>query len=291
MIIKNLKARDLYEIKEWELSFCTKNKIHIVEPYKETMNTDEIPFETTFLELLNFLFFNDCYSYAKNIVRENTLVECTIEKDGIEYTFGVKGRGKHAIKDSIVRLSKILDWYCIVPKKELQGEKGGWLGAQLSYEPQEYFYPCVLEEFARFNEDIYADSPKNFIYGEIFGWLKLMAKHNKREVDLEQELKKIINGFETIIIDEQISIGLNDEKEYVFYFYGEELTEQENFDLVNFFGWLNNLNIIKALCEIVGEDGNYPVFLKEKCVVNLAEYKDAIMRELKKTGRQVFIIK
>ena len=284
MRIKNLKVNDVFGIKNLDVKFSgTDNIISIRKSY-------DVLFGTTFLEIMQFLFFNDSSTHAKCLVSKNTVIECTTEKDGVEYTFGVKGNYSRKAKDGYVCMRNVLNWYCIVPEKELLGENGGWLCAQLSYEPQEYFYPKNLETFSNFTKDTNADSPITFIYDEVFEWLKLMAKYNKRQVDLEKKLYELIDTFGEMKIDDSRSIRLNEDKDYALFFNGEEVTETTDLMLVNFFGWINNLNILKGLCEYVGEESDFPIFIESDFDSDLGQYKDVLIKKLRETGRQAFII-
>ena len=284
MRIKNLKVNDVFGIKNLDVKFSgTDNIISIRKSY-------DVLFGTTFLEIMQFLFFNDSSTHAKCLVSKNTVIECTTEKDGVEYTFGVKGNYSRKAKDGYVCMRNVLNWYCIVPEKELLGENGGWLCAQLSYEPQEYFYPKNLETFSYLTKDTNADSPITFIYDEVFEWLKLMAKYNKRQVDLEKKLYELIDTFGEMKIDDSRSIRLNEDKDYALFFNGEEVTETTDLMLVNFFGWINNLNILKGLCEYVGEESDFPIFIESDFDSDLGQYKDVLIKKLRETGRQAFII-
>ena len=283
MRIKKLKLRNYSDIKELDVAFSKQdNIISIRKSY-------DVLFGTTFLEVMQFLFFDDSSTSAKCMVSENTVIECTTEKDGIEYTFGVKGNYSRKAKDGYVCMRNVLNWYCIVPEKELLGENGGWLCAQLSYEPQEYFYPKNLETFSNFTKDTNADSPITFIYDEVFEWLKLMAKYNKRQVDLEKKLYELIDTFGEVKIDDLRSIRLNEDKDYALFFNGEEVTETNDLMLVNFFGWINNLNILKGLCEYVGEDWELPIFIENIFGDFFERYKGVLIEKLRKTERQVFL--
>lgn len=284
MRIKNLKVNDVFGIKNLDVKFSeTDNIISIRKSY-------DVLFGTTFLEVMQFLFFDDSSTRAKCMVSENTVIECTTEKDGVEYTFGVKGNYSRKAKDGYVCMRNVLNWYCIVPEKELLGKNGGWLCAQLSYEPQEYFYPKNLETFSYFTKDTNADSPITFIYDEVFEWLKLMAKYNKRQVDLGKKLYELIDTFGEMKIDDLRSIRLNEDKDYALFFNGEEVTETNDLMLVNFFGWINNLNILKGLCEIVGKESDFPIFIESDFDGDLGQYKDVLIKKLRETGRQVFIV-
>ena len=284
MRIKNLKVNNVFGIKNLDVKFSeTDNIISIRKSY-------DVLFGTTFLEIMQFLFFNDSSTHAKCLVSKNTVIECTTEKDGVEYTFGVKGNYSRKAKDGYVCMRNVLNWYCIVPEKELLGKNGGWLCAQLSYEPQEYFYPKNLETFSYFTQDTNADSPITFIYDEVFEWLKLMAKYNKRQVDLEKKLYELIDTFGEMKIDDSRSIRLNEDKDYALFFNGEEVTETTDLMLVNFFGWINNLNILKRLYEFVGEESDFPIFIESDFDSDLGQYKDVLIKKLRETGRQVFIV-
>ena len=293
MRIKNLKVKNIYgDGKKWNVSFTQKENIILIrQPNDEN---SFMLFTTDFLEIVDCLFFNDSYAYAKNMLSKNSLIECKMEKDGVDYTFGAKGNHSKTKKDGKVWVQNVLDWYCIVPEKELEGRNGGWLGAQLSCEAQEYFYPYALRDFSTFYKDTCADSPTNFAYGEELNWLNLQAHYNKRQVDVEKKLQKIVEDFQAITINEHLSVGLNKQKEYVLLFDGrivseKTLNEREE-RLVNFCGWINNLNVLTDLCEFVAESGVYPVFVDNVLDGVLSEYKEVLIKELRKTGRQVFII-
>ena len=161
---------------------------------------------------------------------------------------------------------------------------------QLSCASQEYFYPEELREFTRFRKDTYADSPTDFIHWERFSELKRTAKYNELDVDLEKKLQEIINECSEIRLDARLSVRLNEDKEYVLYWYGEEVTAQEDLELINFCGWINNLNILKRLYEFVGEEGDFPIFIESDFDSDLGQYKDVLIKKLRETGRQVFII-
>lgn len=293
MRIKNLKVKNIYnDGKKLNMSFTEKENIILIrQPNDEN---SFIPFTPDFLELTDFLFFNDSYTCVKNMLSNKSLLECTLEKDGVEYTIGVKGNCSKAKKDGKVCMQNVSNWYCILPEKKLQGKNGGWLGAQLSCEPQEYFYPYALQDFSKFYKDTYADSPADFVYGEEFSWLQRMAKYNKCEVDLEKKLHALINDFTAIKLDEHISVGLDQKGEYVLLFDGEtvpdEMLSVEEELCVNFCGWTNNLNVLKELCEFVGEEGDFPVFIDKAFDDCLGEHKHALFAQLQKTGRQVFIV-
>ena len=288
MRIKNLNAKNIYNHgKKLNMSFIEKENIILIrQPNDERW----ILPEDDFLDSVDVLFFNDSYTHVKNMLSNKSLIECTLERKGIEYTFGIKGNYSGKAKDGYVRMRSVLDWYCIVPEKELQGKNGGWLGAQLSCASKEYFYPEELREFARFQKDTYADSPTNFIHWEGFNELKRESKYNKLDVDLEKKLQEIINECSEIRLDERISVRLNEGKEYVLCCYGEETVQQEDLELVNFCGWINNLNILKRLYEIVGEEGDFPIFIESAFDGDLGQYRDALIEKLRETGRQVFII-
>lgn len=287
MRIKRLKARNVYKHgKKLNTSFMEKENIILI---RQPNDEKWILPEDDFLDLADVLFFNDSYAYVKNTLSNQSLVECTLERKGVEYTFGIKGNCGQKTKDGYVRMRAVLDWFCIIPEKELQGEKGGWLGAQVSCASQEYFYPEELRGFARFHKDTYADSPADFIHWEGFSELKRTAKYNKIDVDLEKKLQELINDFREITLNEQISVWLNENGEYVLLFYGEEVALEES-ELVEFCGWMNNLNILKKLYEAVGEEGDFPVFIDIEFDGEFAKYKGALIEKLRETGRQVFIV-
>lgn len=107
-------------------------------------------------------------------------------------------------------------------------------------------------------------------------------------------MQKLIGNFSEIKINEHLSVGLDKQKEYVLLFDGrivpeETLNKREEL-LVNFCGWINNLNVLTDLCEFVAESGVFPVFIDSVFDGALSEYKDVLIKELRKTGRQVFII-
>ena len=289
MRIKNLKAKNIYSHgSDLNMSINEQESIILIrQPNDENYF---IPFTSDFLEIVDCLLFNDSYTYVKNMLSNQSLIECTLERKGVEYTFGIKGNCSKKTKDGYVRMRSVLDWYCIVPEKELQGKNGGWLGAQLSCASQEYFYPEELREFTRFRKDTYADSPTDFIHWERFSELKRTAKYNELDVDLEKKLQEIINECSEIRLDARLSVRLNEDKEYVLYWYGEEVTAQEDLELINFCGWINNLNILKRLYEFVGEEGDFPIFIESDFDSDLGQYKDVLIKKLRETGRQVFII-
>lgn len=291
MRIKNLKAKNIYSHGS-DLNMSINEQENIILIRQPNDENYFIPFtpDPDFLEIVDCLFFNDSYTYVKNMLSNQSLIECTLKRKGVEYTFGIKGNYSQKAKDGYVRMRNVLDWYCIVPEDELQSENGGWLGAQLSCDPQEYFYPKNLETFSNFTKDTNADSPITFIYDEVFEWLKLMAKYNKRQVDLEKKLYELIDTFGEMKIDDLRSIRLNEDKDYALFFYGEEVTETNDLMLVNFFGWINNLNILKGLCEIVGEESDFPIFIESDFDGDLGQYKDVLIKKLRETGRQVFIV-
>lgn len=143
MRIKNLKTKD--NLKELDVSFSSgENIIFVVEPYDET--SDELPFEEErFLGLINCLFFNDSYTYAKNFL-QNMLVECTLEKDDVDYTFGVIGSVAKRRENGCVHMRNLLNWYCNGPEKELQRENGGWWGRNYLTNRKNIFtlMPCKI---------------------------------------------------------------------------------------------------------------------------------------------------
>ena len=287
MRIKKITAKDMFEIKNFEMEISNMdNIIFVFEPYSDNPFCDY----SDFLELIDFLFFNDSYTMAKNNMHINTLVECTMEKDGVEYTIGVKGSCSKTKKDGKVRMRNVLDWYCIVPEAELQSENGGWLGAQLSCDPQEYFYPNKLKSWSRFDKDNEVNFSADLVQTEI-GLLNTMARYNRRDfVSFETEIQKLIQEFHEIKINDYLSIGLNKDKEYVLLFHGEEMTQQKDLDLVNFCGWINNLKIFERLYRLTGDNGNLPVFIDGVFDGVLAEHKQVLIEKLRETGRQVFIV-
>lgn len=287
MRIKKITAKDMFEIKNFEMEISNMdNIIFVFEPYSDNPFFDY----SDFLELIDFLFFNDSYTMAKNNMHINTLVECTMEKDGVEYTIGVKGGCSETKKDGKVRMRNVLDWYCIVPEAELQSENGGWLGAQLSCDPQEYFYPNKLKSWSRFDKDNEVNFSADLVQTEI-GMLNTYAKYNRRDfVNFEIENQKLIQEFREIKINKDISIGLNEEDEYVLLFYGNEVTQQEDLGLVGFCGWINNLKIFEKLWIHAGEKGKLPVFIEKERGDSLSVYKDVLIEKLRETGRQVFIV-
>lgn len=293
MRIKNLEAKNIYnDGKKFNMSFTEKDNIILIrQPNDEN---SFIPFTSDFLEIVDCLFFNDSYTYVKNMLSNQSLIKCTLERKGVEYTFGFKGSCSEKAKDGFVRMKNVLDCFCVIPETALQGKNGGWLGAQLCCDAKEYFYPKALEEFARFDKDTYAESPANFIYGEEFSWLQCVAKDGKCEVYLEEKLQALIRDYTAIQLDEHLSVGLDEKQEYVLLFDGEiipeEMLSEEEELLVNFCGWINNLNILKELYEIVGEHGSFPVFIDKVFDGCLAEHQEVLFAELRKTGRQAFII-
>ena len=287
MRIKKLKANDMWDIKKLKIEFTdTDNIIFVFEPYSDN------PFScySDFLELIDFLLFNDSYTGAKNNMHINTLAECTMEKNGVEYTIGVKGNCSETKKDGKVRMRNVLDWYCVVPENELQGENGGWLGAQLSCDPQQYFYPKALKSWSQFDKNNEVNLSANLLETEE-GMLNTYAKYNRRDfVNFEIENQKLIKEFCEIKINKDISIGLNEEDEYVLRFYGIEVTQQEDLGLVSFCGWINNLKIFEKLWIHAGEKGKLPVFIEKERGDSLSVYKNVLIEKLRETGRQVFIV-
>lgn len=289
MRIKNLKAKNIYNHgKDLNMSLNEQENIILIrQPNDEN---SFIPFIPDFLEIVDFLLFNDSYTYVKNMLSNQSLIECTLERKGVEYTFGIKGNCSEKAKDGCVRKRNVLDWYCIVPEKELQGKNGGWLEAQLCCDAQEYFYPKALESWFKFDKDNEVNLSANLLETEI-GLLNTMARYNRRDfVSFETEIQKLIQEFHEIKINDYLSIGLNKDKEYVLLFHGEEMTQQKDLDLVNFCGWINNLKIFERLYRLTGENGNLPVFIDGVFDGVLAEHKQVLIERLRETGRQVFII-
>ena len=186
MRIKSFKGKNYFDIKELDISFADKeNIIFIVETYNEESN--EIPFGDPLLDLMNFLFFDGSYFYAENLGHKNTLIECEVKKDGVEYMLEGQGNCKRTVEENQVCVSKALDFFVVCPKNLMYGKPGSRLelrNIELAKYPKEYFYPNELKRFVWFNKNTYADSPTDLIHVGEFSWLKLMAKLNNQRVDL-----------------------------------------------------------------------------------------------------------
>jgi hypothetical protein len=117
MRIKNLKAKNIYS-HESDLNMSINEQENIILIRQPNDENYFIPFTPDFLEIVDFLLFNDSYTYVKNMLSNQSLIECTLERKGVEYTFGIKGNYSQKAKDGYVRMRSVLDWYCIVPEKE-----------------------------------------------------------------------------------------------------------------------------------------------------------------------------
>ena len=132
------------------------------------------------------------------------------------------------------------------------------------------------------------------MYGEELSWLQRVAKEGKCKVDLEGTLQALIRDYAAIQVDEHLSVRLDKKGEYALFFDEEripdEMLGEKEEVCVNFCGWMNNLHILKKLYEAVGQEGNFPIFIDNVFDVALKKHKKVLLKELEKTGRQVFII-
>lgn len=290
MRIKKLQIENYQNLKKLKLRFFQKENIFYVIDPNQKDSFDAIFDEHYFLGLMNLLFFNDSYTFTKSLVDKNTLIECMVEKDGVECTFGVKGNRTKVKKNQRLCLKNRLDWYCCFPEGLLKRENGYWIETQFGYEPQEYFYPKALKKYFYFQKDMLVESPKKLLQGELLGWLQDMAIFNKRKVDLVKKIEEILVKFDTIKVDNDISVVLNERKEYVLSAKNGYIPSKENLILINFCAWINNLHILKELCDAVGENGKVPVAIKNFFENGFVAYKDVLLEKLKEMDRQIFIL-
>lgn len=293
MKIKNLKANDVFGIKNLDVEFSETDKIIcVVEKYKES---DEIPFEENALLRVMETLFLDYRYYGVDYLCENGEIQCLCEK--YEKNFFISLKGKNELLKTTYQGKKMIgqkydvEETCFFDEdasKEMQ-----WM-ARSDY--REFLYPRDMVEYCKSNGTMGSamEEVVNSINSQFSdsGWL--MEAEWKI---LQEKSQKYLNAFEGIPFLKGQPLTINRKGELMFQdrydMLSKEVEEyfsEDEYARIVFLYWLTTLNLIKWRYADIGRDGDLPIF-----VVDFFEELDSskdnslLFEELRKTERQVFI--
>lgn len=289
MRIKNLKINDVFRIKNLDVEFSdTDNIICVIEKYKDE---DELPFGSHVLDVMESLFLNTIcglYGYGE--------IQCLCEK--YKKNFLISLKGKNELLETTYQGKKMIgqkvgvEETCFFDEdvsKEMQ-----WM-VRMDY--REFLYPRDMVEYCKSSGAISnaMEEVVSSINSELSdsGWL--LAE--EWEI-LKERAPKYLAEFEGVPFIEGQPLTINRKGELMFQDRYDMLSKEveehfskDEYARIVFLYWLTTLNLIKWLCADIGRDGDLPIFI-EDFFEGLDKGKDNsfLFEELRKTGRQVFII-
>ncbi len=289
MRIKNLKINDVFGIKNLDVEFSdTDNIICVIEKYKDE---DELPFGSRVLDVMESLFLNTIsglYGYGE--------IQCLCEKYDKDFLISLKG--KNELLETTYQGKKMIgqkvgvEETCFFDEdlsKEMQ-----WV-ARMDY--REFLYPRDMAEYCKSSGAISnaMDEVVSSIDSEFSDSGRLLAEEWKI---LKEKTQKYLAEFEGVPFIEDEPLTINRKGELMFQDRYDMLSEetekyfnQDEYLRIEFLYWLATLNLIKRLCADIGRDGNFPIFITDFFErLDKGKDNDLLFEELRKTGRQVFIL-
>lgn len=287
MRIKRIQINNYYNIKEFS---CTidknENIINLVEPL-ECDDGDFFNNNGDFLSAIKMLFDNDSCNKLRTRINKGTIVKCDIEHYGVDFTWGIKGHTARVETPEKILYGDTVLWVSECNNDKLEDRK--YPKSLFRYNSQEFFYPEIHREVMFFDEESYI--PDVIIDGEIS--LNEYCKQKGFELDVEKEAENFCKKKEFVWVDENTHLMFNDDYEYLL---GNkerliyDLSEEQKVFLY-LYNWIQRLNVVGNIYEKLGEENKYPVFVDgvlEK--IQNKKMIEFIIGELRRTGRQVFII-
>ncbi|MGN1062285.1 MAG: hypothetical protein ACI4RO_04075 [Candidatus Scatosoma sp.] len=291
MRIKRLKVNDVSGIENFNVEFSdTDNIICIAEKYKDG---DNLPFGNRVLDVFEGLFFNCCetsyiFGYGE--------IQCLCEKYGKDFLILLQGKSK---------LSEI-----VYQGKKMIGQKHGveetcffdeeinkdmrWM-ARMDY--REFLYPRDMHDYCKSNG--FLDSAMEEVADSIDSEFSDSGRLTEEEWKLLKKRKrKYLAESEGIPFIEGQPLTINRKGELMFQDRYDILSDEaekyfgkDEYARIKFLYWLATLNLIRLLCADIGRDGNLPIFIVDFFEKSDKEKDNSFLfEELRKTGRQAFII-
>jgi len=287
MRIKRIQINNYYNIKEFS---CTIDKNENIINLVESLECDDGDFFNNngdFSSAIKMLFDNDSCNKLRTRINKGTIVKCDIEHYGVDFTWGIKGHTARVETPEKILYGDTVLWVSECNNDKLEDRK--YPKSLFRYNSQEFFYPEIHREVMFFDEESYI--PDVIIEGECS--LNEYCKQKGFELDVEKEAENFCRKNELVWVDDNTHLMFNDDYEYLL---GNkdrliyDLTEEQRVFLY-LYNWIQRLNIVANIYDKLGEENRYPVFLDgvlEKIYnKKMIEY---IIGELRRTGRQVFII-
>ena len=287
MRIKKIQVNNYYNVEEFNCTFDKdKNVINIVESLvsggEKFFNEDG-----DFLSAIKMLFNNDSCNKLRTRINKGTIVKCDIEHYGVDFTWGIKGHTARVETHEKILYGDTVLWVSECNNDKLEDRK--YPKSLFRYNSQEFFYPEIHREVMFFDEESYI--PDVIIEGECS--LNEYCKQKGFELDVEKEAENFCRKKELVWVDDNTHLMFNDDYEYLL---GNkdrliyDLTEEQRVFLY-LYNWIQRLNVVANIYYKLGEENRYPVFLDG--VLEKIQNKtmiEFIIGELRRTGRQVFII-
>lgn len=287
MRIKRIQINNYYNINEFSCAIDNnKNVINIVEPL-ECESDDFFNNNGDFLSAIKMLFDNDSCNKLRTRINKGTIVKCGIEHYGVDFTWGLKGHTARVETPEKILYGDTVLWVSECNNDKLEDRK--YPKSLFRYNSQEFFYPEIHREVMFFDEESYI--PDVIIEGECS--LNEYCKQKGFELDVEKEAENFCKKNEFIWVDDNTHLMFTDDYEYLL---GNkdrliyDLTEEQRIFLY-LYNWIQRLNVVANIYDKLGEENSYPVFL-DGVLEKIYNKKmiEFIIGELRRTGRQVFII-
>ena len=287
MRIKRIQINNYYNIKEFS---CTIDKNENIINLVESLECDDGDFFNNngdFSSAIKMLFDNDSCNKLRTRINKGTIVKCDIEHYGVDFTWGIKGHTARVETPEKILYGDTVLWVSECNNDKLEDRK--YPKSLFRYNSQEFFYPEIHREVMFFDEESYI--PDVIIEGECS--LNEYCKQKGFELDVEKEAENFCRKNELVWVDDNTHLMFNDDYEYLL---GNkdrliyDLTEEQRVFLY-LYNWIQRLNVVANIYDKLGEENRYPVFL-DGVLEKIYNKKmiEFIIGELRRTGRQVFII-
>ena len=287
MRIKRIQINNYYNIKEFS---CTIDKNENIINLVESLECDDGDFFNNngdFSSAIKMLFDNDSCNKLRTRINKGTIVKCDIEHYGVDFTWGIKGHTARVETPEKILYGDTVLWVSECNNDKLENRK--YPKSLFRYNTQEFFYPEILRDIMLFdkNSKIY----DVLIDDEIS--LNEYCKQKGFELDVEKEAENFCRKKEFVWVDDNTHLMFTDDCEYLL---GNkkhlvyDLTEEQQVFLY-LYNWIQRLNVVANIYDKLGEENKYPVFV-DGVLEKIQNQKmiEFIIGELRRTGRQVFII-
>lgn len=288
MRIKSLTANDVFGIKDLSIELQETDDIICV------IDENENPFDDhAFMRVMESLFLN--VFYHADFLCGNGEIRCLCERFNQNFLITLKGKKEQT--EIIYRDKKWTGQTNGVEETCFCGEEvGGKFKWVLRTDYREILYPSELREFCIYDKNL-ANNAMEEIVGGIHSKFSDSAWLSEEEGGLlKSKTQEYLAECEGVPFLEGQPLTMNAKGELIFQerysiLDAEEYFSKDEYARIQFLYWLASVHLSKRLCETLRHDGDLPIFIK-----GLFEQLDKdtnkafLFEEMRKTGRQVFIL-
>ena len=290
MRIKNLKAHDVFCVKNLEIEFQDPDTIICV------IHENEDPFaQHGFLRIMESIFLNTFY--GADYLCGKGEIQCYCER--FEKNFLIFLKGKKEKTEILYQGERMTGQTNGVEETCFCSENvSGKLKWIISGDYREILYPSDMRDYCKYDRHFASSAMEEVVESvglECSGFGYLTEEEWKI---LKEKTQKYLAEFEGVPFIKDEPLTINRKGELMFQDRYDMLSEetekyfnQDEYLRIEFLYWLATLNLIKRLCTDIGRDGNFPIFITDFFErLDKGKDNDLLFEELRKTGRQVFIL-